>query len=566
MYLSGKLLAGFILSILVILTLGIASYSFLQKLTASGRNGTVIQQIILVSEQATATLLQMEVNLLKYETTGQETFLQTYADLHAKLRADLSQLQSMASAYPTLREKVNEAEAISRQNIFTDNPGNQAKVVDASSLVRFNPFSLQVSSTLKEVIVLSDALRKTEQARVTDQFYAFVKTFISILLLGVVTPGILAYSLNKNLKRRAKAEDKLKQALTSVHDLYENAPCGYFSVDTQGMISNINTTLLQWLGFKRSEVVNRMHVNDLLKGDTAKLTGLLSGEKTLLNDLEFQIADKQQSLLHVIINAMSTGEPKAMDFNIRISVIDNTERKIAQEERDQLNADLESFSYSVSHDLRAPLRSINGYVECLYEDYAEKLEPGAKQFLDVISRNAKKMGALIDDLLSFSKVQRTSIAKNSVSMDEIVRSISQELLEQEKNKNIQLDIQPLGLAIADLATIRQVWINLISNALKYSRRADPPRITIGVDENNNEKVFFVRDNGAGFDMQYADKLFGVFQRLHNPQDFEGTGVGLALVKKIIEKHNGKIWAEAKVNEGATFFFSLPHKTPALSPA
>jgi PAS domain S-box-containing protein len=559
MYLSGKLLAGFILSILVILTLAIASYSFLDKLITSGRNGTVIQQIVLESERARAMLFEMEVNLLKYDATGEQKFLDNYADLQAKMRRDLSRLKSMSTGYPTLQDKANEVEAISQHNIFADTFGSEEKAVSASSVVRFNPFSQQLSSMLKEVIILSDALKKTEQTRVTDQFYGFVRTFISILLLGVVTPGVLAYSLNKNLKRRAKAEEKLKQALASVHDLYENAPCGYFSIDAQGMISNINTTLLQWLGFKRTEVVNRLHVNDLLKGGSTKLTDALSGEQSFVKDLEFQIADKQQSVMHVIINAISTGDRNARDFNIRLSVIDNTERKVAQEERDQVNADLESFSYSVSHDLRAPLRSINGYVECLYEDYAEKLDPGAKQFLDVISRNAKKMGVLIDDLLSFSKVQRTSIAKSSVDMDEVVRAISADLLDQEKNKNIELDIRPLGNAIADLATIRQVWVNLISNAVKYSRKVDRPHITIGVDESNNEKIFYVKDNGAGFDMQYADKLFGVFQRLHNPQDFEGTGVGLALVKKIVEKHNGRIWAEAEINKGATFFFSLPGK-------
>jgi PAS domain S-box-containing protein len=559
MYLSGKLLAGFILSILVILTLAFASYSFLDKLINSGRNGTVIQQIVLESERARAMLFEMEVNLLKYDATGEQKFLDNYADLQAKMRRDLSRLKSMSTGYPTLQDKANQVEAISRHNIFADTFGSEEKAASASSVVRFNPFSQQLSSMLKEVITLSDALKKTEQARVTDQFYGFVRTFVSILLLGVVTPGVLAYSLNKNLKRRVKAEEKLKQALASVHDLYENAPCGYFSIDAQGMISNINTTLLQWLGFKRTEVVNRLHVNDLLKGGSTKLTDALSGEQTFVKDLEFQITDKQQSVMHVIINAISTGDRNARDFNIRLSVIDNTERKVAQEERDQVNADLESFSYSVSHDLRAPLRSINGYVECLYEDYAEKLDPGAKQFLDVISRNAKKMGALIDDLLSFSKVQRTSIAKSSIDMDEVVRAISADLLDQEKNKNIELDVRPLGNAIADLATIRQVWVNLISNALKYSRKIDQPQITIGVEENNNEKIFYVKDNGAGFDMQYADKLFGVFQRLHNPQDFEGTGVGLALVKKIVEKHNGKIWAEAEVNKGATFFFSLPGK-------
>jgi signal transduction histidine kinase/CHASE3 domain sensor protein len=557
MYLTGKLLAGFVLSILVTLTLAFASYSFLDKLITSGRNGTVIQQIILESERAKATLLDMEVNLLRFDATSEQSFLDDYARSQQKMRDDVSQLRAMASGYPELDSKIAEVDSMMQQNIVVDTTSHDKKTVSTASPARFDQFSKQVSSSLTEIILLSNTLKKIEQAKVTDQLYGFGQTFIALLLVGVITPGILAYSLNKNLKQRVRAEEKLKQALAAVHDLYENAPCGYFSIDSQGMISNINTTLLQWLGFRRTEIVNRLHVNDLLQGGSVMLTEALSGEQTFVKDLEFQMTDKRDGIIHVIVNAIATGDRKARDFNIRLSVMDNTERKIAQDERDQLHADLEAFSYSVSHDLRAPLRSINGYVECLYEDYADKLEPGARQFLDVISRNAKKMGMLIDDLLGFSKVQRTSVAKSPISMDEIVRTIAVELLEQDQNKNIELDIRSLGTVVADLPMIRQVWVNLISNALKYSRKADRPRIVIGVEETNNEKVFYIKDNGAGFDMKYADKLFGVFQRLHKQEDFEGTGVGLALVKKIVEKHNGRIWAEAAVGRGASFFFSLP---------
>ncbi len=548
MYLTGKLLAGFILSILVILTLAFASYSFLDKLTTSGRNGTVIQQIILGSEQIKTTLLEMEVSMLRYNAAGEQRHLDNYGRLSRKIRNDIQQLRSMAGSYPELESQISELESIPQPDLQADT---------ATASATFDSYTQQLSTTIADIVASASVLRRAEQAKVTDQLYGFAQTFVALLLVGLITPGILAYSLNQNLKRRVKAEEKLKHALTTVHDLYENAPCGYFSIDSHGMISNINTTLLQWLGFRRTQVVNRMHVNDLLQGGPVRLTDALAGDQTFVKDLEFQMTDSRQSVIHVIVNAVATGDRNAKDFNIRASVIDNTERKIAQDERNQLHSDLEAFSYSVSHDLRAPLRSINGYVECLYEDYADKLEPGARRFLDVISRNARKMGMLIDDLLSFSKVQRTSIAKSPVNMDQIVRAITVEVLEHEQNRNIELEIQPLGTVFADLSMIRQVWTNLISNAVKYSRKAERPRITIGVEENNNEKIFHIRDNGAGFDMKYADKLFGVFQRLHRQEDFEGTGVGLALVKKIVEKHNGKIWAEAEVDRGACFFFSLP---------
>ncbi|MEJ0033526.1 MAG: ATP-binding protein [Bacteroidota bacterium] len=247
-----------------------------------------------------------------------------------------------------------------------------------------------------------------------------------------------------------------------------------------------------------------------------------------------------------------------INANTRSRVIAEDRLRDAELETQKINKDLEAFSYSVSHDLRAPLRSINGYSQILIEDYAGKIDDEGNRLLNVIINNAKRMGQLIDDLLEFSRLGRQEIRKALVDVDEQVNNIASELVEREQGRKIDLKIEQMGTAPIDQAMMRQVWINLVGNAIKYSKNKEVAKIEIGkMDKGKDRVVYFVKDNGAGFDMAYVDKLFGVFQRLHKNNEFEGTGVGLALVKRIVDRHKGKIWADARVGEGATFFIELP---------
>jgi PAS domain S-box-containing protein len=220
------------------------------------------------------------------------------------------------------------------------------------------------------------------------------------------------------------------------------------------------------------------------------------------------------------------------------------------------NKELEAFTYSVSHDLRAPLRAINGYANIFEEDYSGKLDDESKRLLNVIQQNAKKMGNLIDDLLSFSRLGKMGIKKSNINMNELVRGIFDEL-KKTFNYSTELKIDNTIDIKADSALMNQVIINLLSNALKYSVNSQKPIIEINSYIDKNKVVFSIKDNGVGFNMKYYDKLFGVFQRLHSSSEFEGTGVGLAIVKRIIIKHGGEVWAESILNVGSTFYFSLP---------
>jgi len=220
------------------------------------------------------------------------------------------------------------------------------------------------------------------------------------------------------------------------------------------------------------------------------------------------------------------------------------------------NKELEAFSYSVSHDLRAPLRHIGGFVDLLIKNNAAQLNESGLRYLNIISESSQEMGNLIDALLSFSRLSRSEMQKTKINSKEMVNRVLQSFAEDLKGRNVEININELPDAFGDEKLIRLVWINLISNAIKYSKYKEKTVIDIGGETGKDTTMFYIKDNGAGFDMKYADKLFGVFQRLHKARDFEGIGIGLANVNRIITRHNGNCWAESEVGIGAKFHFSL----------
>lgn len=229
------------------------------------------------------------------------------------------------------------------------------------------------------------------------------------------------------------------------------------------------------------------------------------------------------------------------------------------------NRELETFSYSVSHDLRAPLRHINGYLQALQEEASDSITQEARGFLEAISTSTQRMNTLIEDLLAFSRMGRASMAQTRFEMTDLVEEVVAEMAQETRGRNIRWDIPALPAVSADRPLLKQVWANLLSNAVKYTRPRDPALIAIGCRDLPGQWEFFVRDNGVGFDMRYAGKLFGVFQRLHNPEEFEGTGVGLANVRQIVRRHGGETRAESQVNLGTTVFFSIPKTDSGANP-
>jgi signal transduction histidine kinase len=245
-------------------------------------------------------------------------------------------------------------------------------------------------------------------------------------------------------------------------------------------------------------------------------------------------------------------EEKIHELNLRL------EQRVAERttELEVANKELEAFSYSVSHDLRTPLRAVDGFSQAVLEDYGDQLPEEGRRDLQTIREGAQRMGTLIDDLLEFSRLSRAPLNKQTVDNGHLVRDILKSLAWQHEDRQVEIGVEDLPECQGDPALLNQVWVNLLSNALKYTGQCASAIIEIGCQKGPEENVYFVRDNGAGFDMRHANKLFGVFQRLHRTDEFEGTGVGLAIVQRIIARHGGRIWAEAAVNLGATFYFTL----------
>ncbi len=373
-------------------------------------------------------------------------------------------------------------------------------------------------------------------------------------------------NISTEATEQVKLEEANRKAAESVYDLYHHAPCGYHAVDSHGTIVEMNDTQLKWLGYTREEVIGKMRFSDLLASELQEQYRL-HVEKKAIHNVELRVYTKTGTQLHILLNTEPILDDQKNFLKSRTVVLDNTERKKQEDKIKQLNlefeinnvllqaanTELEAFTYSVSHDLRAPLRSIRGYAEILLEDNQHVLDQEGKNTVQVIIKNTRKMGKLIEDLLEFSRMGKQNLQKGIVDFHHLVQLVLSELPQHKA----EVKILHLPAVKADSNMMKQVWINLISNAIKYSEPKTHPIIEIGCREELMEDIFFVRDNGVGFDMQFSHKLFTVFQRLHRQEEFDGTGVGLAFVDRIITKHGGKVWAESTLNEGSIFYFSLP---------
>ncbi len=386
----------------------------------------------------------------------------------------------------------------------------------------------------------------------------------------------------RDITERKRSEEQLRASFREIGDL-KSALDEHSIVaitDPQGRITYINDKFCAISQYSREELLGKDHrfINSGYhsKEFIRNLWSTITQGKVWHGELKNRAKDGsyywEDSTIVPFLNEQ--GEPrqyvairtditdrKAIEEKIRQLNIDLEQRVVERTaELEAANQELEAFSYSVSHDLRAPLRHIIGFVELLQQEAAPSLSEKSLQYLTTISQSAKRMGELIDDLLAFSRVGRTAMQKTDVNLDKLVREVLGDFQAETKDRKIVWKIQLLPSVRADRALLRMVLVNLISNAVKFTSKRAEATIKIGCASNgNSETVIFIRDNGVGFDPQYADKLFGVFQRLHSQAEFEGTGIGLANVQRIILRHGGRVWAEGAVDGGATFFFSIPNR-------
>ena len=406
--------------------------------------------------------------------------------------------------------------------------------------------------------------------------FGYFSNLILIAFIVVVIDG-----LHRVVRRLGDQRKLLQVTLASIGD-------AVIAADLDGCISFINPAAEMLTGWTTKEsltqrfedvfritnetghgpvenpVTNILQEGPIVGGTNDTFLIAKNGDETPIDYSGAAIIDDKDKVIGVVIVFRDVTERKRAEDDIR-QLNETLEHRVAQRtaEIEATNKELEAFSYSVSHDLRAPLRAMDGFSRIFLEDYADKLDDEGVRILGVIRDSARTMGQLIDDLLSFSRLGRKPIESSVVDMSELAREACTHI---DSCEDSDIEIGDLPEARGDSSLLRQVFVNLLSNAVKYSKTKDKTMINVGGYPENWENVYYVRDNGVGFDMEYSNKLFGVFQRLHSAEEFEGTGVGLAIVHRVVAKHGGRVWAEGEVGKGATFYFALPQDRSAVSGA
>lgn len=386
----------------------------------------------------------------------------------------------------------------------------------------------------------------------------------------------------RDISARKRAEEELRRSEERYRRLFETAPDIIYTLSASGVISSINPACETVTGWQAAALLGQrftvlIHPDDVKTGE-AIFQQVMQGEtpppyelRIPTNSGQWLVAEFVSSpqfengrVMGLLGIARDITGRKQAEEQIRLWS-EQLEQRVAQRtaELEAANRELEAFTYSVSHDLRAPLRAVAGFSRILREEYEPQLPAEAQRYLHRVQENAQQMGRLIDDLLAFSRLGRQPLKRQPVAPAEVVQSVLDELREEQAGRQVQINIGELPTCQADPALLKQVFANLLANALKFTRHCEVAVIEIGGRHQyaeENASVFFVKDNGAGFDMKYVHKLFGVFQRLHRAEEYEGTGVGLATVQRIIHRHGGRIWAESQLDQGATFYFTLGRET------
>jgi len=426
---------------------------------------------------------------------------------------------------------------------------------------------------------------------------------------------VAAIQITTDITERKRAEEELKESENKYRLIFEKAPIGVTHFDKNGVITSCNACLAEILGAPIEKIIGfnmkigvkniraKAAIQQVLSGKIGYFEGeyvsVISGKSMVIKNMYSPLFSEDDSLLGGICITEDITERVRAEEELRIHrdhleelVAERTaelDERVADVEKlnhamtnllrdlqaanrnleetagklEAANEELEAFAYSVSHDLRPPLRHIDGFVQLLLQREGERLDPASSRYLNVIAQSSARMDQLIDDLLAFSRTGRAEMKTRRVELNELVREAQQELAPMLEGRPIAWEISPLPAVEADPSLLRQVWVNLLSNAYKFTAPRSKARIEIGVKKPGflekpgfSEVTIFIRDNGVGFDPQYTHKLFGVFQRLHREDEFEGTGIGLAIVRRIIHRHGGRVWAEGELDGGATFYFTL----------
>lgn len=533
-------------------------------------------QVLTEIEILDSDIADLQSRLRGYAITGDEQQLDAYAELTKSLTRAAAALDVLTADNPEQQRRLEEAGQIIETYLgYTRHvieARQQQGFEGARAIILSNEgerFRRQSATLLNAMRATEDRLLGERRSRAERSSRLADAVIVGGTVFAVLAIALAALAIRRDLMGRRRAEEALRRSQLELDRFFTLSPDFLTIAGNDGYFKRVSSSVAEILGWTSEEFVTRPYI-DLVHPDDRVATleevrrQLERGEKVMRFENRYRHKDGTWRVLSWRSVPTSDGlmygaardvtEWKRVDDQIRQLNSDLQERA---RQIELANKELEAFSYTVSHDLRAPLRHIEGYIELLQQELAKGVTDDATTFLQTIARSAAKMNTLIDELLAFSKMGRMAMQQNVLDIGEIVADVRRDLELATRGRNIVWQVGSLPPVRGDRAMIRQVLANLLGNAVKYTRPRDPATIQVGAaGEENGRAIICVKDNGVGFEMKYATKLFGVFQRLHREKDFEGTGIGLANVHRIVTRHGGRIWAEAKPNEGAAFYFTL----------
>jgi len=575
--------AAFVVAIILLLAVGVTTFWGFGRINAAR---TDREHTVAVRDRVTRLLVHLqdaETGQRGFLLTGRDPYLKPFEAGGQQVRGDLDTLVQITAAdsdiSPAVRALTPAIEAKLSELTETVNLRRTSGLNAALAVVQTDRGRAFMDSVRQVIRVVA----RTEADRYTRAGVSVRRTTVLVqavsgtgVLLAVGFLVVAAVVLRRDASSRLAMETALEEASDEMRDLYERAPCGYHSLDPEGLIVRINQTECRWLGYQLDELIGKKTVFELLAPEDrqsarARFDQLLNGEDIGTGEVRF--VKKDGTRFAVLVSSAVARDARGAPYRVRATMVDQTEFRGARDMVNRLNAslqrhvaeledvnqELERFSYTVSHDLRAPLRAIAGFATLLKEEHVSRLDPEGLRLLGVIHVNTERMGRLIDDLLSLSRLSRVPLARAPVDMTSVVAAVVADRKAAGSDDGVEIAVGSLPSVEADPALIKQVWERLIDNAVKFTAGVKGPRVEIGATTGNGSTVFTVRDNGVGLDMQYAEKVFEVFERLHPQSEYEGTGVGLAVVRRVVHRHGGRVWVESAPGQGATFSFTLDAK-------
>ena len=523
-------------------------YDTLQKLLASERWVEHTEQTIYRSDKILSLSKDIAIASQLFQLTRDSNFLAPMSKTENLISNDIGELRQLTKDNPLQQQRVDSLNFYIHQYFYF----SYRPFMADPYIFQFSQYADRIRANVaiiqeEENRLLVQRKLKNKQSMLAFNRYSVFISVLMVIFTILLLVGVSNYFLHNSQNEKRREELVIANAdFVFQNDEKEKRAAELIIANKELVFQNTE---------KEKRAAELIVANSELAFQNTEKEKRAAELIIANKELHFQNDEKEKRAAELII---LNRELKNAEDDIR-KLNEDLEYKVADRTAQLKNAntEMESFSYSVSHDLRAPIRAISGYAKILEEDYGVQMDADATTALHSIRHNAKRMGNLIDDLLAFSQLGRKQVAVSEINMRQLVASIIEDLLLEDTGHKIEFIVPLLPPAEGDLSLIKQVWINLLSNAVKYSKYKPKTIINIGSSISNNFVVYHVRDNGAGFDMQYYDKLFGVFQRLHSQEEFEGTGIGLAIVQKIINRHRGKVWAESVPDEGTCFYFSLP---------